>query len=263
VKLANPTETFVYLRQLWRAGMICQNLPSRLQPTGKHQAYCIQAKVEAESLGPLKAWKIAATSLAGQRHIGVRGPLIGRYISEQCVENGGEVPLGQNRMRVAEIEFAFKFAHDIAPRAKPFSESEVIMLVASLHPTIEIPDSRYEHFAMVGELALIADNACAHWLCIGNQMPETWRNKNLENFRPIAQLNQNKVAEGEGRNVLGGPLKALTWFINEMSWLGITIKKGQFVSTGTCVVPIPINAGDIVRGDFGELGSVSVCLTSN
>jgi 2-keto-4-pentenoate hydratase len=263
VKLAKPSDTFAFLRQLWRNGDVCQELPSRLYPTGKHQAYAVQAEVEAESASQLHAWKIAATSAAGQKHIGVSGPLIGRYISEQCIENGGTIPFGQNRMRVAEVEFAFRFAHDIEPRAKSFRESETIMLVSSLHPAIEIPDSRYLNFASVGELALIADNACAHRLCIGPQMPETWRTMHLEDFKPIGRINQERIAEGEGRNVLGGPLKALTWFINEMSWLGVTIKKDQFVSTGTCLTPMPISPGDTIEGDFQQLGKVSLTVLSH
>ena len=31
---------------------------------------------------------------------------------------------------------------------------------------------------------------------------------------------------------------------------------GQFVTTGTCVIPVPITPGDTIRADFGELGSV-------
>jgi 2-keto-4-pentenoate hydratase len=36
--------------------------------------------------------------------------------------------------------------------------------VHTLHSAIEVPDSRFEDFALVGAEQLIADNACAHHL---------------------------------------------------------------------------------------------------
>jgi 2-keto-4-pentenoate hydratase len=73
-------------------------------------------------------------------------------------------------MRVAEIEFAFRLARDMIPRSIPYTEQEVFEAVASLHPAIEIPDSRFNDFAKVGAAQLIADNACANWMAIGNAM---------------------------------------------------------------------------------------------
>jgi 2-keto-4-pentenoate hydratase len=63
---------------------------------------------------------------------------------------------------------------------------------------------------------------------------------------------------GKGRNVLGDPLVALTWLVNELAGLGIALDAGQIVTTGTCVVPVPIAAGDAVRANFGPIGEVAV-----
>jgi 2-keto-4-pentenoate hydratase len=42
-----------------------------------------------------------------------------------------------------------------------------IHAVASLHPAIEVPDSRYDDFTRVGAAQLIADTACACWFVPG------------------------------------------------------------------------------------------------
>ena len=55
-------------------------------------------------------WKIAATSLAGQKHINVDGPLAGRLLAGRELQPGTPVPLAGNLMRVAEAEFAFTMA---------------------------------------------------------------------------------------------------------------------------------------------------------
>ena len=58
--------------------------------------------------------------------------------------------------------------------------------------------------------------------------------------------------------MLGDPRLALTWLVNELSGLGVTLKAGQVVTTGTCTTPIPIGHGDAVHADFGAVGSVDV-----
>jgi 2-keto-4-pentenoate hydratase len=60
--------------------------------------------------------------------------------------------------------------------------------------------------------------------------------------------------------VLGDPRVALAWCANELRALGITLRAGEIVTTGTCCTPLPIQAGDLFAADFGALGKVSVGL---
>jgi 2-keto-4-pentenoate hydratase len=253
-------ETSTFLLDLWRRQQRCANLPAHLAPRDKAEAYAAQAFIEKESAKPLFGWKIAATSIAGQRHIGVDGPLAGRYISERSVCSEMTVPFGRNHMKVAEVEFAFRMGRSLAPRSTAYTEAEVFDAVASLHPAIEIPDSRYDHFEKVGANALIADNACADWLTIGEAAPDSWRNLDLAAFKPVGRICGKPDVQGLGSNVLGSPRIAMTWLVNELSSLGITLASGQVVTTGTCVVPMAIAAGDHIEADFGSLGSVTVTM---
>jgi 2-keto-4-pentenoate hydratase len=72
--------------------------------------------------------------------------------------------------------------------------------------------------------------------------------------------NDDQAAVGSGANVLGDPRVALVWLVNELRVYGDGIAAGQFVTTGTCIPPVPIAPGDRVRTDFGEFGSVEVTL---
>jgi 2-keto-4-pentenoate hydratase len=249
-----------FLLQLWRSEERCDDLPDTLKPASKAEAYAAQALMETQSALPLWGWKIAATSVAGQKHIGVTGPLAGRYIAERVVTSGGTIPFGRIHMKVAEVEFAFKLGADLAPRDHPYTEEDVFAAVASMHPAIEIPDSRYDRFEIVGENALIADNACAHWMAIGEAAPDTWRDMDLAAFTPRGLVAGKGEWQGLGANVLGSPRIALTWIANELSHLGIGLKAGQTVTTGTCLVPMPIMAGDHISGDFGALGRIEVTM---
>ena len=244
----------------WREGTRLENLPEDLRPENRAQGYAVQSCIEAYTDKPLFGWKIAATSVAGQNHIGVDGPLAGRLLAERVIPDGGSCVLGNNLMQVMELEFAFRMGRDLPPRTEPYTEAEVLDAVASLHPAIEIPDSRYKHFATVGAGQLIADNACAHRFVLGPAAPDHWRSLDLAAHRGHASKNGAMAGEGVGSNVLGGPVTALTWLANELSRHGLTLAAGQVVTTGTCLIPLAIAAGDHIEGDLGSLGRVSVTI---
>lgn len=231
-------------------------LPGNVRPQTREDGYAIQARLETRSSHALYGWKIAATSKAGQAHINVDGPLAGRLLKERVFEPGAVIPFGSNHMRVAEAEFAFRMADDLVPLTRPYLKDEVMAAVATLHPAIEIPDSRFEDFRAVGTAQLIADNACAHYFVLGPATAADWRSKNLVEH-PVTGTVAGKVeVHGKGANVLGDPCVALTWLVNELSSLGITLRAGEIVTTGTCIVPPSVAPGDLFTADFGVFGSV-------
>jgi 2-keto-4-pentenoate hydratase len=242
----------------WRSNTRCDAIPADCAPSTRTEGYEIQGAFESESAHAPAGWKIAATSIAGQKHINVDGPLLGRYIAERVVPSGGIIPFSNNLMRVAEIEFAFRLARDMIPRSIPYTEQEVFEAVASLHPAIEIPDSRFNDFTKVGAAQLIADNACANWMAIGNAMSDDWRNTDLAEVKPLGRVSGKRAVEGKGSNVLGSPRTAMSWAINELSHHGLIARAGQFITTGTCLIPMVIAAGVDVEGDFGNWGRITV-----
>jgi 2-keto-4-pentenoate hydratase len=134
--------------------------------------------------------------------------------------------------------------------------------VESLHPAIEIPDSRYERFEVAGAPQLIADSACAHLFMLGRASTSNWRTLNLATHAVTASVTSASGVlnhhHGSGANVLSDPRIALTWLANELRELGVALVQGQVVTTGTCIVPIPVSAGDHVRVSFGVVGDIEV-----
>ena len=245
----------------WQDGTQIATLPADLVPADRAEAYRVQALIETYSSQPLFGWKIAATSLAGQQHIGVDGPLAGRILAERVIPDGGVCPLGNNLMKVAELEFVFRMGEDLRPRRKPYSQEEVLACVSSLHPGIEIPDSRFRDFATAGMAQLVADNACAHLFVLGRTATIDWRALDLAACTLGAFLDGRHVGDGLGANVLGDPRIALTWLANELSRLGVGLKRDEVVTTGTCIKPLAIAPGTHVAGDFGTIGRVSLSIS--
>ncbi|NTB97345.1 hydratase [Agrobacterium tumefaciens] len=247
------------LNKLWSEGRRVVELPVALRPETRDQGYEIQAHVESMSRLPLFGWKIAATSLAGQKHIGVDGPLAGRLLVERVFSDGQEIPFGANSMKVAEAEFAFRIAAELPPRDAIYQQSEVLAAVSDLHLAIEIPDSRFIDFSAVGAPQLIADNACAHQFVLGRGVA-SWRHIDLASHPVVATWGRGLTRTGAGSNVLGDPRKALTWLVNELSALGISLLPGEIVTTGTCLTPMEVARGDQIEVDYGELGTISCLL---
>lgn len=261
----NPREAAALLWQHRQAGTTLDALPAALRPRNAAEGHAIQAELPAVSGRAVVGWKIAATSTAGRKHINVSGPLAGRILAGGVHAVGATVSLAGNRMRVVEPEFAFRIGSDLVPRAAPRSQAEVLAAVASLHPAFEVPDSRFAVFTQAGEAQLLADDACCGPFIFGPPAPDHWRTLDLSEQRVHASVagadgKPRHSRDGIGSAALGDPRTALTWLANDLSARGITLHAGEYVSTGTCMVPLEVRPGDHVRADYGVFGAIDIRL---
>lgn len=252
----------------WQAHARLEGLASQNRPVNRAEGYQIQRALFEATGEPALGWKIAATSLAGQQHIGVSGPLAGRLSANRCLADQSELSLERNYMSVIEAEFAFLMGRDVGPGPdrkqvpgtgaleSPLTMSQVMDCVSGLHVAIEVPNSRYVDFVGAGEAQLIADFACACYVVLGPRAPEQWRETDLSQHVVSVRRGDQIVATGTGANVLGDPRIGLTWLANELLSHGQQLKAGEIVMTGTCVVPVPVVAGDAMTADFGAFGQV-------
>ena len=81
-----------------------KDFESNLDPDRSYEIYFQYIK---KKYSTLKFWKIAATSIEGQKHINVSQPLAGFYKMQDVFENGCKVNIEKNLMRVLEPEFVF------------------------------------------------------------------------------------------------------------------------------------------------------------
>lgn len=235
----------------WTSGVRMPELPSGSRPREAAEGVAVQEAL-AQHAGPSYGWKLAATSTAGQAHIGVDGPLTGPLFSRFRHADGDVLPSDAMHMRVAEVEFAFVMGADVAPDA---SVADVVDSVAAMHLAIEIPDSRFIDYAVVGGPQLIADCACASLFVVGPEVPG-WRDVELSTWPTALWINGVEAARGVGAAVLGSPLTALAWAAQDLPRFGRRLAAGALVTTGTTMVPPAIGPGDVLRAEFGELGSV-------
>lgn len=256
----------------WIAFTRIPSLPADCRPADRADGYAIQTEIASLAGQRTIGWKIAATSVAGQTHLAVDGPLAGRLFDGRVINHGPgqhgahgsgmlSVSLAENAMRVAEAEFAFRLGRELPRRERPYALDEVLEAVDTLHPAIELPDSRFEDVARVGAPQLIADDACASWLVVGPPARVDWRALDLSAHEVIARRDAVVAERGIGEKVLGDPRLALTWLANELRVYGDGLRVDDIVTTGTCITPVAVAPGDLFSVDFGSLGSIEILLT--
>ena len=246
---------------IWQASTNARpiaGLPSGTMPQNRAEGYAVQQALARLSGQQAFGWKIAATSVAGQKHIGVDGPIGGRLFIDRVLPMSMPISLRGNSMKLGEAEFAFRMAADLPARGEPYCVEEVIANVAALYPAIELPDSRFIDYAKIGGASLIADNACAHEFVLGDEVKTGWRGLDLAQHHVYVTCDHEPNCDGIGSNVLGDPRIALTWLANELNAYGLMLRAGETITTGTCVVPFSLQAGKRYTADFGVLGSVSL-----
>lgn len=256
MKAEHTQEAVGLLAEAWQIGIKLEALPEHCRPRNAAEAYRIQDKL-AEELGfPLGGWKIGCTGAVARKILKSRGPFAGRVFATRMFESGTSLPALAYPMRGLEGEFAFRLKTALPPRKRAYSLAEVTAAVGSLHPAIEIVDSRFEDWLKVGVPSLIADQGCNGALVLGPAVPR-WRQLNLEKA-PVKMLVNGRVfGAGVGADCLGHPLKALTWLANLMRARD-GLAAGAVISTGTCSGFQRAEPGDRVRADFGKIGTVEL-----
>jgi 2-keto-4-pentenoate hydratase len=106
---------------------------------------------------------------------------------------------------------------------------------------------------------LIADDAANAAFIAGTPVAQ-WRDLDLVHQTVTLTINGTVKGQGTGADVLGSPLTALTWFVNEWRAQGRTVTAGNIITTGTCTGCVPLASGDALTVDCGPLGQVSATL---
>ena len=153
--------------------------PTRAPPRRKKR---INARRDSSSGSPAATigigYKIACTNAIAQRFLSMPEPFYGRLLAASTFESPARLPAGDFFMRVIESEFAFQFARDLPPSARPLDREQIADALAGVLPGIEIVDSRFNSWTTVGAPSLIADNAC-HGAWVKGALVTDWRHLDL------------------------------------------------------------------------------------
>ena len=204
-------------------------------------------------------WFLGCTNVEVQRLLGLGGPYSGAPLRGRVMESPATVARPGPLDAAFEVEFAFRLAADLPPRGAPYETSEVAACIESVHPAIEVVISHFANWTDQPIASLIADNGTDGAVVVGTGITD-WQSIDLRALTPTLDVNDQRVREGQGANVLGDPLVAFVWLVNHCASERDGLRAGQICNTGTCTSIYFAEPGDRAEADFGALGRVALAL---
>lgn len=220
-------------------------------------AYAVQQAIVRRRLETgerIVGWKVGLTSRAMQEQLGVEQPDYAPILSGWYLPDGATIPMAELIQPRAEAEIAFELARPL--RGPGVSAADVLAATAGLRPAIEVIDSRIEAWRIT--LAdTIADLASSARVVVGGRLTAV-EALDLPALGVVFEKNGEAAAHGVGSAVLGDPAAAVAWAANALGALDVTLEAGHIVMPGAMHASIPVAAGDVIRADFDEIGSVGL-----
>jgi 2-keto-4-pentenoate hydratase len=234
-----------------RSGRRLAGLAAELVPDSVAEAYQVQDRL-ALRLGKIAGWKVGAPSPTAEPSC---APLFAAFMAESPARfSARDFPLGG-----IEGELAFRFGSSLPPRAADYTEDEVWQAVETLHPAIELVDSRFTDFRAADKLALLADNQSNGAFCYGPALRD-WRAVDFLRQPASLSIDGQEVAQAVGGNAAGHPRRLLHWLANHCSRRGRGLAAGDIVTTGTHTGLAFAKAGSTVMVRFPAIGEACLVL---
>lgn len=199
--------------------------------------------------------KIGVTSRVVMDMLGVRQPDFGFLTDAMEVANGASVSIGQKLIQPrAEGEIAFRLNKDL--KGPGVDEAAVISATASVHPCIEIVDSRIADWKIRIE-DTVADNASCGLFVVGAGSGDPQR-FDFTTCGAVVWKNDEIISTGAGAAALGSPVAAVAWLANTLGHYGIGLSAGDIILSGSLVPLEPVRAGDRFRLEIAGLGETRI-----
>jgi 2-oxo-3-hexenedioate decarboxylase len=223
------------------------------------EAYIIQqAGIDYQlSLGErVIGYKLGFTSAAKQVAMGIHEPIYGVLLASMQLEAPQPLSLASLIHPKVEPEIAFVLRSELA--GPHVTAHDVLAATQSLHPALDVLDSRFEGFRFALP-DVIADNASGAGFILGAGVAPLAFDA-LAACQAAFYRQGQRVSEGTGRDVMGHPAEAVAWLVRQLSAGGRGLAAGDIVLSGSLVAPVNAAVGDTFEARIDGLGSVALTI---
>ena len=197
--------------------------------------------------------KIGITAKPVMQMLKVDQPDFGHLLSGMTYNEGESLDAKQFCQPRGEGEIAFILGKDlIGPGIKG---PDVLAATDCVMPAFEIVDSRVTDWKIKIQ-DTVADNASAAAFVLGDNAVSA-RKIDLATCGMVLEKNGEIIGTGAGAASLGNPVNAIAWLANTLGELGIVLKAGEVILSGSLSIMFPIQAGDVLRMSLNTIGNVS------
>ncbi len=198
--------------------------------------------------------KIGVTSKVVMDMLGVNQPDFGQMTSGMVFNEGEAIRCDTMIAPKAEAEVAFVLKADLM--GPGVTAADVLRATDFVVPCFEIVDSRIRDWKIKIQ-DTVADNASCGVLTLGG-VRRSPRDLDLALAGMVLEKNGEVISTSAGAAVQGSPANAVAWLANTLGRLGIGLKAGEVILSGSQSPLVPVKPGDSLRCDVGGLGGTSV-----
>ena len=216
------------------------------------QLRMIQRRVDAGER--IVGKKIGVTSKIVMQMLKVDQPDFGQMTSGMVFSEGEAIRADSMIAPKAEAEVAFVLKSDLI--GPGVTAADVLRATDFVVPCFEIVDSRIKDWKIKIQ-DTVADNASCGVLTLGG-VRKSPRQLDLALAGMVLEKNGDIVSTSAGAAVQGSPVNAVAWLANTLGRLGIGLKAGEIILSGSQSPLIPVKAGDSLYCSVGGLGGTSV-----
>lgn len=225
-------------------------LPEGARPADMQDVYAIQALVAAE-LGPIAGWKVGAPSPQAEPN---GAPLHQANIHP----DGAAFAAADFNITGIEGEIGYVLGKDLPPREAPYARDEVLDAIATLHPIIEVVDTRFVSLGL-DPLSHSADQGSHGALVVGPAVRD-WRHIDPPKQPVRLRFNGEVALEQVGGNTAGEPIRLIQWLADTGARRYGGLKAGMVITTGSCTGNILVKPGTTARVEFPGVGAVQTVI---
>ncbi|UGY94314.1 2-keto-4-pentenoate hydratase [Streptomyces gobiensis] len=205
----------------------------------------------------IRGFKVGLTSVAAQREMNVREPVLGQLTGSMFLPE--HQPVDAAGFIQPRIEPALAFVLREPLRGPEVTVADAVRAVEYVLPALEISDSRIRGWA-ASAVDMAADNACCGGVVLGGT-PVALSDVDLRLCGCVLYRNGEVVATGAGGVVLGSPINALVWAANASRSQDVALEAGHVVLASAITKAIPAETGDTVTTTLAGVGSVTTFLS--
>ena len=234
-------------------------LTERYPDLGVDDAYRISRHVLArrEALGEkVVGKKVGATSAVVQQMLDVHAPDFGFLTDAMQYPDDSAISLsrcGLIQPRV-EGEIVFKLKADLT--GPGVTREAVLAATEWVAPGFEIVDSRIDDW-QIRMADTVADNASCGLFIVGERRTSP-DDVDLASLRMELCRNGEPAGSGIGAALQGHPAESVVWLANTLCEMGIPLRAGELVLSGSMGHLTPVRVGDRLALEIDILGGCSV-----
>ncbi|WP_026301113.1 MULTISPECIES: 2-keto-4-pentenoate hydratase [unclassified Thioalkalivibrio] len=199
-------------------------------------ALCIQRAMVTELdvvVGPHVGWKVGLTSETVQERFGADAPVAGPMLAGMIWPS--ELPVARDfgARPMVEADLAVRVADPAIMQAS--DHAEVLAAIDWVLPFIELVDLMVADPATLDARSITAINVGARGGVLGEPVPVTPEMAETLAAMTVVIENEDGEVLGEypGSAILGHPLDAVLWLVDELAARGESLEAGELLSLGS------------------------------